>query len=158
VAIYGVSGVTTNPSNADSPAGIFRRLAHGVSWAVGTPVAFLVAVLVVIGWAISGPLFGYSDTWQLVINTGTTIITFLMVFLIQNSQNRDSQAIQLKLDELIRVGREARNDMINLEDLSEEDLARLHAQFEEVRHRSGPDESAPRKTADKPEPGASESL
>lgn len=153
--------MTAKPPNADSPTGIFRRLAHTVSWAVGTPAAFLAAVLVVLGWAISGPLFGYSDTWQLVINTGTTIITFLMVFLIQNSQNRDSQAIQLKLDELIRVGREARNDMINLEDLSEEELARLHTQFEEVRHRSTPDESGsdkstPEKPADESETDASE--
>jgi low affinity Fe/Cu permease len=114
-------------------AGLFRRFAHGVSLAVGAPSAFAVALLLVVLWGITGPLFRYSDTWQLTINTGTTIITFLMVFVIQNTQNRDSQVIQLKLDELIRAVQEARNELVDMEDLSDEELRRLQLQFEALR-------------------------
>jgi low affinity Fe/Cu permease len=112
---------------------VFRRFAHNVSTAVGRPGAFGLALLVVIAWAVAGPLFHYSDTWQLTINTGTTIITFLMVFVIQNTQNRDAQVMQLKLDELIRAVEQARNELVDLEDLSDEELHRLQLQFEGLR-------------------------
>ncbi|WP_412034085.1 low affinity iron permease family protein [Pollutimonas sp. M17] len=92
-------------------------------------MAFSLAFLVVLAWAVSGPIFQYSETWQLVINTGTTIITFLMVFLIQQSQNKDSQAMHLKLDELLQSIKEARDEMIDIEDLSEEELQKLAEQF-----------------------------
>jgi low affinity Fe/Cu permease len=120
-------------STGSAPYGRFRGVAHGVALAVGAPWAFGLALLLVIIWAVTGPVFHYSDTWQLTVNTGTTIVTFLMVFLIQNTQNRDSQVIQLKLDELIRAVTEARNELVDLEDLSDEDLRRLQKQFEELR-------------------------
>ncbi len=97
----------------------FRRLSGIITNAVGSPFALLVAIGVIVAWAVTGPLFGFSDTWQLAINTGTTVVTFLMVFVIQASQNRDGKAIQLKLDELIRANRGARNEMIDVEDASE---------------------------------------
>ena len=109
--------------------GLFRRLAHATARHVGSPWAFIVALGVIIAWAVTGPMFGFSDTWQLVINTGTTIVTFLMVFLIQNTQNRDALALQLKLDELIRVMKKARNEMVKLEDLDDEELEALHREF-----------------------------
>jgi low affinity Fe/Cu permease len=109
----------------------FRKFASAISNAAGNPGTFLLAVLIVIGWAISGPHFGYSNTWQLVINTGTTIVTFLMVFLIQNTQNRDGKAMQLKLDELIRAS-QARDSFIDLEDLSDEDLAVINKEFQQL--------------------------
>lgn len=93
----------------------FARIAQAVSEAAGNPWTFVVAVAVIVVWAVTGPIFGYSDTWQLIINTGTTVITFLMVFLIQNTQNRDSRAQQLKLDELIRVNERAHNTLIGIE-------------------------------------------
>lgn len=111
----------------------FRKFAHKTSTAVGTPLAFAISFGIIVTWALLGPGFGYSDTWQLVINTGTTIVTFLMVFLIQNTQNRDARALHLKLDELIRANSDARNDFIDLEDLSDKDLDRLQEQFLEVR-------------------------
>jgi low affinity Fe/Cu permease len=103
----------------------FARAANAVSHAAGRPVAFILCCLIVIVWAVAGPVFHYSDTWQLVINTGTTIITFLMVFLIQNSQNRDGAALQAKLDELIRVTQEARNDLVGVENKPEEVLEEI---------------------------------
>jgi low affinity Fe/Cu permease len=103
-------------------ATIFDKAAKWTAKQCGKAHTFVLAIAVVIVWAISGPMFGFSDTWQLVINTGTTIVTFLMVFLIQNTQNRDTEALQLKLDELIRVNKEARNRLINLEDLTEEEM------------------------------------
>lgn len=112
---------------------IFRKIAHRASRIAGSSKAFTVAVLVVLIWAFSGPSFGYSDTWQLVINTGTTILTFLMIFLVQNTQNRDAKAMQLKLDELIRAGRSSRNQLLDLEDLSDEEMDRLQQQFQEMR-------------------------
>ena len=112
---------------------MFRRLAHKTSDRVGSPWAFAGAMFVILLWAISGPYFGYSDTWQLIINTGTTILTFLMVFLIQNTQNRDARAVHLKLDELIHSIKKARNELINLEQLSDEDLDKLQKDFERVR-------------------------
>jgi low affinity Fe/Cu permease len=117
-----------------SPYTAFRRFAHNVSLAVGAPWAFGLSLLLVVLWAVTGPVFHYSDTWQLTINTGTTIITFLMVFVIQNTQNREMRALQLKLDELIRAVEKARNELVDLEDLSDEELRRLHEQFGELRH------------------------
>lgn len=110
----------------------FRIIANKVSAVMGSPYAFLVAVLVVVIWAISGSAFDYSDTWQLVINTGTTIVTFLMVFLIQNTQNRDSKALQLKLDELIRSSKTARDTFMDLENLTDEELAIIDTEFREL--------------------------
>jgi low affinity Fe/Cu permease len=115
-------------------AEVFHNFAKRASTCAGTPWAFLGSVLVVVLWGATGPLFGFSDTWQLVINTGTTIVTFLMVFLIQNTQNRDAKAIHLKLDELIHKVKGARNSLIDLEDCTEEELDKLQAQFEHVRH------------------------
>ncbi len=117
---------------------LFRKAAQTVSRAMGSPWAFLGAVLVIAVWAVTGPIFGYSDTWQLVINTGTTIITFLMVFLIQNTQNRDSRAMQLKLDELIRALAHARTGMVDLEDLSDAELDSLHKEFQSLREQDRP--------------------
>ena len=104
---------------------LFERVAGRVAAAAGRPWAFILAFTVILVWGLSGPVFGWSDTWQLVINTGTTIVTFLMVFLIQNAQNRDASAIQAKLDELIRATRDARNEFIGVEHLSEAELIRL---------------------------------
>jgi low affinity Fe/Cu permease len=98
----------------------------------GRPVAFAGAVAVIVGWALLGPLFGFSDTWQLVINTSTTIVTFLMVFLIQSTQNRDGRAIQIKLDELIRAMEGAQNALLDLEELDEEDLIRIRTRYERL--------------------------
>ena len=114
----------------------FGRFASGVARAVGHPAAFLLAALLIVGWAATGPLFGYSDTWQLVINTSTTIVTFLMVFLIQNTQNRDSTALQLKLDELIRALEGAHNTLLDLEELEEKDLEQLRSVYEELARRA----------------------
>ena len=108
----------------------FRRFAGATSRAVGAPWAFAVACVVVLVWAISGPLFHFSDGWQLTINTGTTIVTFLMVFVIQHTQNRDAQVTQLKLDELIRAVAHARNELVDMEELSDEELRRLKKEFE----------------------------
>lgn len=108
----------------EGPSGLsalFAQLANRTSQAAGRASTFILALCTIIVWGISGPIFGFSDTWQLVINTGTTIVTFLMVFLIQNSQNRDSAAIQVKLDELIRVG-SAQNSLVGIEHLSDEEL------------------------------------
>jgi low affinity Fe/Cu permease len=107
----------------------FRKFAHDVSAAVGSAWAFFVALAIVLAWAVTGPAFGFSDTWQLVINTGTTIVTFLMVFLIQNTQNRDAKAIHLKLDELIRAVRGARTQLVDLEELSDQELEQLQQEF-----------------------------
>lgn len=111
----------------------FQALAATVSTWVGSKWAFSAALLLIAGWAVTGPIFRYSDTWQLVVNTATTIVTFLMVFLIQNTQNRDARAIHLKLDEIIRSIRHAHNEMIDIEKLSDEELETLSAHFEEIR-------------------------
>jgi low affinity Fe/Cu permease len=108
----------------------FTIFAKAASRFVGRPSVSVLALLVVVAWALSGPVFGYSDTWQLAINTGTTIVTFLMVFLIQNTQNRDTEAMQLKLDELIRATKGAHNALLDLEELDEEDLDRLRDKYE----------------------------
>ncbi len=125
----------TNRTAERNAHGWFRELAHRGSEAVGSSWAFAIAALVVIAWALTGPLFHYSDTWQLVINTGTTIVTFLMVFLIQNTQNRDAKTIQLKLDELIRSIQGARNSLVDLEDMTDEELQRLQEQFAKLHQR-----------------------
>jgi low affinity Fe/Cu permease len=111
----------------------FAKFAASASLIVGSRWAFLVAILAIVVWAVTGPFYHYSDTWQLIINTGTTVVTFLMVFLIQNSQNRDAKAINLKLNEVIRALGRARNDLIDAEKLSDEELERLAAYFDRVR-------------------------
>ncbi|MFI4969303.1 MAG: low affinity iron permease family protein [Lysobacterales bacterium] len=110
----------------------FTRFASIASRATGRPITFALAALIVVVWAVSGPLFGFSDTWQLVINTGTTIITFLMVFLIQNTQNRDSEAMHVKLDEMIRALEGAHNGLLDLEELEDEDLDRIRKRYRDL--------------------------
>ena len=114
----------------------FSRFAKWTARHAGHPAAFAAALGIIVVWGISGPLFGFSETWQLVINTGTTIVTFLMVFLIQNTQNRDSTALQLKLDELIRAVEGAHNALLDLEELEERDLERIRAPYEELARRA----------------------
>jgi low affinity Fe/Cu permease len=114
----------------------FHHISKDIGEKVGSPYAFILALLIVMTWLITGPLFDFSDTWQLVINTGTTIVTFLMVFLIQNMQNRDAKAVHLKLDELIRAVRPARNQLVDLEDLSDAELEALQAQFKIIRDKA----------------------
>jgi low affinity Fe/Cu permease len=113
----------------------FHRFAARMSQTAGSSFAFIAAVVIVLGWAITGPMFGFSDTWQLVINTGTTIVTFLMVFLIQNTQNRDARAAHLKLDELIKAVKGARTKLVDLEEMSDEELATLQDEFKKLRER-----------------------
>lgn len=137
----------------------FTCFAKWTAHASGRPTAFFFAVLVILVWAITGPIFHYSDTWQLIINTGTTVVTFLMVFLIQNTQNRDSQAIHVKLDELIRSIDTARNSVIDLDSLSDEELEKLRANYAELatkaqkklekglRHKTPPPPAPPRNSA-----------
>ncbi|MCO5296195.1 MAG: low affinity iron permease family protein [Fimbriimonadaceae bacterium] len=129
----------------------FVRFAKGAALAAGRPLAFLVAAAIVVLWALTGPFFAFGDTWQLVINTGTTIITFLMVFLIQNSQNRDTHAIQIKLDELIRATHDAHNVLLDLEELDDTDLEKIKKRYQRLaanarrRLRDGePDNGTPR--------------
>jgi low affinity Fe/Cu permease len=114
----------------------FDRLAKYASRAVGRPLAFGLALGVVLAWLVCGPLFGFSDTWQLVINTGTTIVTFLIVFLIQHTQNREAEATQLKLDELLRANEGAHNALLDLEELEERDLDRIRARYEALAERA----------------------
>ncbi len=111
------------------PTSAFTRIAKRTAVLTGRPATFLVALAIIAAWGVTGPVFGFSDTWQLVINTGTTIVTFLMVFLIQNTQNRDTEALQIKLDELIRVQREASNALLDLEELDDEELDRIRAAY-----------------------------
>ena len=117
-------------------ADAFRVFAHRSSVMLGSAWAFGGAVLVILVWILTGPTFHFSDTWQLIINTATTVVTFLMVFLIQNTQNRDAQAMHLKLDELIRAVKGARNQLVDLEELSDDDLKKLEEQFRQLRHHS----------------------
>ncbi len=114
---------------------IFHKIAHKTAELVGSSWAFMLAVFSLIIWAATGPIFGFSDTWQLIINTATTIVTFLMVFLIQNTQNRDAKAMHLKLDELIRGLEGARTGLVDLEDLSDAELKRLELEFRQLRER-----------------------
>jgi low affinity Fe/Cu permease len=115
---------------------VFRVFAHRSSVMLGSAWAFAGAVLVILVWLLTGPTFHFSDTWQLIINTATTVVTFLMVFLIQNTQNRDTKAVQLKLDELIRAIRSARNELVDLEDLSDGELKKLEEQFQQLRKKA----------------------
>jgi low affinity Fe/Cu permease len=125
--------VEANASRKPGPSDAFGKCATAASSWLGSKWAFVGALLIIAGWAAMGPIFRYSDTWQLVINTGTTIITFLMVFLIQNTQNRDARAINLKLDELIHAIDKAGNQMINIEKLSDGELDLIHAKYEKLR-------------------------
>jgi low affinity Fe/Cu permease len=111
---------------------VFNRFSKVTARETGHPRAFVAALLVIVVWGLTGPMFHFSDTWQLVINTGTTIVTFLMVFLIQNTQNRDSAAVQLKLDELIRAAEGAHNSLLDLEELSERELERFRKRYEQL--------------------------
>jgi low affinity Fe/Cu permease len=129
----------------------FRSFAQRSSILVGSAWAFGGAVLVILVWLITGPAFHFSDTWQLIINTATTIITFMMVFLIQNTQNRDAKAMQLKLDELIRALKDARNQLVDLEELSDDDLKKLEEQFRQLRKHS----ENGRRTSDNSQPAKS---
>jgi low affinity Fe/Cu permease len=138
------------PAPAHSEPPFFTRFARWTERQVGAPSTFGLAVAVVAVWAVTGPLFGFSDTWQLVINTGTTIVTFLMVFLIQSTQTRDTQALHLKLDELIRVNRTARNSLLNLEEMSEEEIEEAKRTFERLVVRD--DAAARRETAETTQP------
>jgi low affinity Fe/Cu permease len=110
----------------------FNRAASKIAATVGSPAAFITVLVIVIGWALTGPIFKYSDTWQLVINTTSSVVTFLMVFLIQNTQNRDSKAFHIKLNELIRGVRGARTELVDVEDMPDEDLEALHKEFEAI--------------------------
>ncbi|MFL6583597.1 MAG: low affinity iron permease family protein [Chthoniobacterales bacterium] len=140
---HDVSVINTNSTaNGDKPderdffckvRDAFSVFARGTSNVLGTAWAFVIAILVIVVWGMTGPTFHYSDTWQLIINTGTTIVTFLMVFLIQNTQNRDAKAVHLKLDELIRALQGARNHLVDLEKLSDDELKTLEEQFTRLR-------------------------
>lgn len=137
--------------NRSANSSLFTRFAKRTAHATGRPTAFVVAVSALVVWAATGPLFGFSDTWQLVINTGTTVVTFLMVFLIQNTQNRDSEALHVKIDELIRSNKGAHNALLDLEELEESELDKIRGDYEklaeaargEVRRRK---KAPPRKT------------
>jgi len=126
--------MTPTPSSS-----LFTGFAKATSRAAGRPAAFLLAVTTIAVWLVTGPLFHFSDTWQLVINTGTTVVTFLMVFLIQNTQNRDSEALQIKLDELIRATEGAHNALLDLEELEEHELDRIRATYSSLANKARAD-------------------
>jgi low affinity Fe/Cu permease len=131
--------MTSGQGNSALPhASGFARFARKAAQLSGRPATFVLAVAIVVAWAASGPLFGFSDTWQLVINTGTTIVTFLIVFLIQNTQNRDTEAVQVKLDELIRATRGAHNALLNLEDLDEDRLDEVRREYQVLAEKARP--------------------
>jgi low affinity Fe/Cu permease len=132
--------------------GAFHKLARGAARATGHPAAFGIAVSAIVVWAALGPIFHFSDTWQLVINTATTIVTFLMVFLLQNTQNRDSQAMQLKLDELLRATQTAHNALLDIEELSDEELDQIKRSFEQLARKARTDLRAGRADLGCPEP------
>ena len=127
----------------------YSQLAREAAHFCGRPRIFVFAVAIILAWIVTGPLFGFSDTWQLVINTGTTIVTFLMVFLIQNTQNRDSDAIQVKLDELIRTSK-AHNALLDLEELSQEDLDRIKKRYEELAEKARKELKSGKRDTDSP--------
>jgi low affinity Fe/Cu permease len=130
--------------NMEKPLTWFTEFSKWIAEVAGHPITFSLALLTIIVWGVTGPVFGYSDTWQLLINTGTTIVTFLMVFLIQKTQNRDTQAIHLKLDELIRVTKGARNMMLDLEHMDDESLKRLRDIYERLGNQArGEDKEKP---------------
>jgi low affinity Fe/Cu permease len=128
----------------------FTRLAKSTARAAGRPLVFVLAAGTILIWLLTGPLFRFSDTWQLVINTGTTIVTFLMVFLIQSTQNRDAEAIQVKLDELLRITVGAHNALLDLEELEEEELDRIRARYTKLAERARADLRAGRTDTDAP--------
>lgn len=126
----------THPTTKDKHPNWFTRAARAASKFTGRPLCFMLALATIVAWLVSGPLFGFSDTWQLIINTGTTIITFLMVFLIQNTQNRDTEAMQIKLDEMIRATKAAENSLLDLEELDEETLDEYRRRYEGLAERA----------------------
>jgi len=123
---------------------LFTRFAKKSAHFTGTPACFVIALAVLVAWAATGPMFHFNDTWQLVINTGTTIITFLMVFLIQNTQNRDTEAMQIKLDELLRANRSASNTLLDLEELEESEMEELRKHYEALAEKSRTRRRSPR--------------
>lgn len=131
--------------------GIFHRFAKWTAHATGHPASFVMALFVIAVWSLTGPLFHYSDTWQLVINTGTTVVTFLMVFLIQNTQNRDSQAVQIKLDELIRSVEGAHNALLDLEELTDNELTRIRERYTGLARQAREDLQSGRTDTDRPD-------
>ena len=135
------------------PASPFSRLARWSARATGEPVTAVVATAIVLVWALSGPIFNFSDTWQLIINTGTTVATFLMVFVIQNSQNTDSTATQIKLDELIRAVSSAKNSRLSTEDLDQEDLDGIREEYQKMANRARQSEAPTRKSPGGPRRG-----
>ena len=128
---------------ATKPRSWFTQLTKTTAHAMGRPAAFTLAVSAIVVWAITGPLYGYSDTWQLAINTGTTVVTFLMVFLIQSTQNRDAEAMHVKLDEIIRAIGSAKNEVLDLEELEEEDLAHIRASYEALARKARAQDRVP---------------
>jgi low affinity Fe/Cu permease len=126
-----VAHAAPHPTNGVTSQGWFARVASGTARYAGHPLAFMAAVLIIVAWGVTGPVFGYSDTWQLIINTSTTIVTFLMVFLIQNTQYRDALAVQIKLAELIVAVQGAEDRLATVEDLSEEELQALHENYKQ---------------------------
>lgn len=140
------NGPNSGKNGCHGLRGNFRVCAQWIATTVGSPYVFMLAVAAVILWAATGPMFHFSDTWQLVINTATTIITFLMVFLIQNTQNRDTKALHLKLDELLRAVGGARTTLVNLENLSDEELDRLQREFERIKRFATNREKKPQAT------------
>lgn len=150
----------TSAKHSDKPGPvdkIFGKIANAISQAAGRATTFVLAAAVVIIWAVTGPIFGYSDTWQLIINTGTTIVTFLMVFLIQNSQNRDSAAIQVKLDELIRTSA-ARNSLVGIEHLSDEELEEIRIKCEQRAEAEKAGDESVERTADRAQAAAQQAV
>jgi len=139
--------MTSGPRHGNGNGGWFRALSFKVSSCAGSYWAFIVAAGLIVAWLVTGPIFHFSDSWQLVINTGTTIVTFLMVFLIQSTQNRDGKAIQLKLDELIRAQGRARNVFAALEDADEDEIKRFEEEFRELREKGLPGHRAVREAA-----------
>jgi len=135
---------------------VYTHTARWIAQLSGRPITFLLAVAIIVVWLVSGPVFGFSDTWQLVINTGTTIITFLMVFLIQNTQNRDTAAIQLKLDELIRATKGAHNAVLDLEELDERSLEEFRGRYETLARLARARLAEGEEDTDTPEPGTAE--
>jgi low affinity Fe/Cu permease len=133
VVVFGAAQLGLTAGGAHVMEEVFEKVANLIARAMGRPLTFLICCLLVLVWAATGPIFHFSDTWQLVINTGTTIVTFLMVFLIQNTQNRDARAINLKLNELIRSIDKARDQMIDIESLSDLELDELQAKYEKIK-------------------------
>lgn len=146
--------VHTSPGRAGRFHEAFHRFAGLCARIVGSPTTFALALGLVALWALSGPLFGFSDTWQLVINTSTTVVTFLVVFLLQHSQNHDSRAVHLKLDELLRAIADARNDLVDLEDRSEEEVDRWYQEFKQIRAENPEECSESSEERSSPEGGA----